>query len=240
MTRWENKPTDRAYATYLLKPGDIDYKIDDPTKNTVRVYADIPGMDAFHMGVELDFVYKILSNLEFQGLVSVGDWKWDKQIKGLQYYNDDTDNPVNYVLDFNAKGIHVGDAAQTQLAATIRYEPVKNIYISGRVTYFDRYYAEFSPEATTDDEGNPVDSWKLPSYTLVDTHIGYNFRIKAIDKLRFSWKLSILNALNTKYISDATNNDSYSELPFSDFDAKSATVFFGAPRSVSTTLQISF
>lgn len=240
MTRWENKPTDRAYATYLLKPGDIDYKTDDPTKNTVRVYADIPGMDAFHMGVELDFVYKILSNLEFQGLVSVGDWKWDKQINGLQYFNDDTDNPVNYIFDFNAKGIHVGDAAQTQVAASIRYEPIKNLYISGRVTYFDRYYAEFSPEATTDDNGNPVDSWKLPSYTLVDTHIGYNFRVKSINKLRFSWKVSILNVLNTKYISDAANNDSYSELPFTDFDAKSATVFFGAPRSISTTLQISF
>jgi iron complex outermembrane recepter protein len=238
-TMWENKPTNRVFSTYMLKPGDVGYKEGDPEKNNVRTYADIPGMDARHAGIEIDFVYKLLYNLELQGLISLGDWIWNKKIFGLQFYNYDNDQPTN-TIDFNASGIHVGDAAQTQFGASLRYEPVKNIYISSRITYFDRYYSNFTPESTTDKAGNPVDSWKLPSYALMDMHAGYKFRIKSFNKVRFSWNVSVLNLLNTKYIADATNNDSYSELPYQDFDAKSATVFFGSPRRISTTFQISF
>lgn len=238
-TQWQNKPTNRVYSAYVLKPGDDGFDPDEPENNSIRTYADIPGMDALHIGIEFDFIYKILHNLELQGLVSLGNWTWDKAIKGLQFYNNDTNKPTHQI-DFDATGIHVGDAAQTQLGLALRYEPIKNVYLNTRVTYFDRYYAEFSPESTTDEHGNPVDSWKLPSYALVNFHAGYNFHIKAIDKLYFSWRINVLNVLNTKYISDAVNNDSYSELPYQNFDAKSATVFFGAPRNISTSLQIRF
>lgn len=238
-TQWQNKPTNRVYSGYVLKAGDEGFDPDEPENNNIRTYADIPGMDALHVGFELDFVYKIRHNLEMQGLLSLGDWTWDKAIQGLQFYNNDTNKPTHQI-DFDATGIHVGDAAQTQLGIALRYEPIKNIYFNTRVTYFDRYYADFSPESTTDEDGNPVDSWKLPAYTLVNFHAGYNFRIKPIDKLYFSWRINVLNVLNTKYISDAVNNDSYSELPYQDFDAKSATVFFGAPRNISTSLQIRF
>ncbi|HKM93996.1 MAG TPA: TonB-dependent receptor [Prolixibacteraceae bacterium] len=238
-TQWQNKPTSRVYSTYILKPGNEGYNADDLESNSIRTYADIPGMDALHMGLEFDFIYKVLYNLELQGLISLGDWTWDKAIQGLQFYNYDNNRPTHQI-DFDATGIHVGDAAQTQLSVAIRYEPIKNIYINARLTYFDRYYADFSPESTTDKDGNPVDSWKLPSYSLLNLHAGYNFRIKPIDKIFFSWRVNVLNVLNTKYISDAVNNDSYSELPYQNFDAKSATVFFGAPRNISTSLQIRF
>ena len=38
---------------------------------------------------------------------------------------------------------------------------------------------------------------------------------------------NILNLLNTTYISDANNNDRFATPSFSDFDAKSAAVFYG-------------
>ena len=87
---------------------------------------------------------------------------------------------------FNAKGIHVGDAAQTQLGAGLRYEPIKKLYISGRTTFFDRYYSDFNPldldparfPESFDENGNPVDAWKTPSYLLVDFHAGYSWNIK--------------------------------------------------------------
>lgn len=238
-TNWINKPTGTVYSTYILQPGDIGFNVDEPEKNNVRTYADIPGMDALHKGLELDFIYKIMHNLELQGLISLGDWIWNSAIDGLQFYNYDNNQPTNQI-DFDARGIHVGDAAQTQFGMALRYEPIKNVYINTRLTYFDRYYADFSPEATTDDQGNPVDSWSLPSYTLINIHAGYNFKIKSVEKLNFSWRINVLNAFNVKYISDAVNNDSYSELPYQDFDAKSATVFFGAPRNISTSLEIRF
>ncbi len=144
------------------------------------------------------------------------------------------------IIDFDATGIHVGDAAQTQLGASIRYVPIKGLYINTRFTYFGRYYSDFSPESTTDDDGNPIDSWKIPDYEMVDFHTGYRFKIPKLDKVLFNLRFSMLNVLDREYISDATNNDSFNSLPFQDFDAKSATVFFGIGRRFITSLKITF
>ncbi len=239
-TQWQNKPTNRVYSNHVLQPDEPGFDPDEPENNNIRVYADIAGMDALHMGLEVDFIYKIFTKLNFEGLFSLGDWTWDKEVRDLQFYNYDTYEPVNKVLNFNAKGIHVGDAAQTQIGASLRYEPFKGFYINGRFTSFSRHFAEFSPESTTDEFGNPVDSWKIPSYKLLDIHAGYNFKIPSIKKIRFRLQFTLLNALNTKYISDAVNNDPYNSLPFQDFDAKSATVFFGQGRRFTVSFKMSF
>jgi len=241
-TRWENKPTNRIYSSYNLQPGDPGYVEGDPdVNNDNRVYADIPGMNARHMGVEMDFVYKVRYNLELQGTVSLGDWIWDSYIEDLQFYLDENNQPVQKQLDFDARGIHVGDAAQTQLGSSVRYEPFKGFYVNLRQTYFGKYFSNFTPEATTDDEGNVRDSWVIPNFNLFDMHAGYSFRLQAFDAPRFSIRFSLLNALNTTYIWDATNNDSFSPYSdFQDFDAKSATVFFGMGRRFTASFGITF
>ncbi len=224
-TKWENKPTSQVKS-----------KLDD--KNT---YGDIPGMDALHKGIELDFIYKITKKLDFQGLASIGSWKWNKKIENLQMYYTDTKEPANQI-SFDATGIHVGDAAQTQLGASIRYEPIKGWYIDIGGTFFDRYYADFSPEASNDANGDPVESWMMPSYTLMDLHTGYRFKLEAMKRLNFTIKLNVLNLLDKMYISDAKNNDSYLQdgYVFQTFDARSASVFMGAGRRVSVSLKVFF
>jgi len=221
VTQWKNKPTSQVRAKY-------------EEENT---YGDIPGMNALHMGIEVDFIYKIRRNLDFQGLVSIGDWVWDKKIENLQMYYTDNNQPAN-TISFDATGIHVGDAAQTQLGANLRYEPIQGLYMEGGVTYFNRYYSDFTPEDCVDEEGNPVESWRIPDYTLVDFNAGYRFQLKNVDKLGFALKFNILNLLNTTYISDATNNDTYIQRPFGTFDARSAAVFFGAPRQFRVAFKI--
>lgn len=222
-TMWQNKPTNQVKG-----------KIDD-----LNTYGDIPGMDAIHKGVELDFIYKIRRNLDFQGLVSLGDWIWDKKIANLQMYYTDTHLPANKI-SFDATGIHVGDAAQTQLGASLRYEPIKGLYIEGGGTYFDRYYADFSPELCTDAAGNPVESWMMPAYTLFDLHTGYRFKLEAMKQLGFTIKLNVLNVFDKEYISDAINNDTYIQVPYNTFDARSASVFMGAGRQFTVSLKVVF
>jgi len=228
-TKWINKPTNQVKGKY-----------EDPVSGTEGyTYGDIPGMDALHTGLEIDFIYKMLSNLDLQGLVSLGNWVWDKKIDKLQMYYTDTNEPAN-VFSFDATGIHVGDAAQTQIGASIRYEPIKGLYFEGGGTYFDRYYADFNPEQCTDAQGNPVESWKMPAYALVDFHTGYKFKLQSFNKLSFIIRFNVLNLLDKVYISDALNNDTYIQRPFNTFDARSASVFFGAGRQFTTSLKIVF
>lgn len=226
-TKWENKPTRQVRGEY-----------EDPvTGNSGYTYGDIPGMDALHMGIELDFIYKIRRNLELQGLISLGNWKWDKKIENLQMYYTDNNQPAN-TLSFDATGIHVGDAAQTQLGISLRYEPIRGLYIEGGGTYFNRYYADFNPEECTDELGNPVESWRIPAYALVDFHAGYRFRINTLDKFAFTIKFNMLNVLNSVYIADAKNNDTYIQRSFSSFDARSSSVFMGAGRRFLVSLKV--
>ena len=225
-TVWENRPAENGVVV----------SIDDETFR-----ANINGMDARHMGVELDFIYKVRQNLDLEGLVSLGDWTW-QSADTVRVFDDNLDEI--YKQAFDAKGVHVGDAAQTQLGGSMRYEPIKGLYFKSRITYFARNFADFDPLSldpvnnpeSFDQDGNPLESWLMPDYYLVDFHSGYRFKY---EWLRFDLRLSILNVMDKRYISDAQNNDGFATDNV-DFNANSASVFFGQGRRFNTSLRISF
>lgn len=224
-TSWQNKPSN----------GGVSVMIDDVTYR-----ANVNGMDALHKGVELDFIYKIQHNLSVEGLLSLGDWKWNSA--DTVRFLDDNNNPIlddfnnEVIATFDAVGVHVGDAAQTQYGLSIRYEPTFNSYIKIRGTLFDNYYSDFDPLSLNGDNAQR-ESWKIPTYTLFDLHCGY--KIKLTSKNKLNLRFSILNLLDKMYISDAQNNDPYNA-NYQDFDAKSAGVFFGLGRRFNLSATINF
>jgi outer membrane receptor protein involved in Fe transport len=127
----------------------------------------------------------------------------------------------------------VGDAAQTAMAASLRYEPIKNLYFKVQLQYFDRYYSNFDPFTLQGVDGGR-DSWKMPSYTLLNVFAGYKIPFKSFNLLTTG---TITNALNKTYISDATNN---ANDIYNTFDAKSATVMFGGGFRFNLSLAIQF
>ena len=144
-------------------------------------------------------------------MVSVADWTWQ---------SSETIDVVGTTFEFDAKGVHVGDAAQTTFSGSLRYEPIRGGYISVRYTYFDRYYSDFDPFSLNVSSGNGgKESWKIPSYGLMSVHLGYRLKF---EKANLIFRGNVFNALNTLYISDARNNQNGS-----GFDASSAGVFMG-------------
>ena len=224
-TSWQNKPAN----------GGVSVMIDDITYR-----ANVNGMDALHKGIELDFVYKIQHNLSVEGLLSLGDWKWNSA--DTVRFLDDNNNPIlddfnnEVIATFDAAGVHVGDAAQTQYGLSLRYEPTFNSYIKLRGTLFDNYYSDFDP-LSLNGENARMESWKIPSYTLFDLHCGYKIKLSPKNKLNL--RFSVLNLLDAMYISDAQNNDPYNA-NYQDFDAKSAGVFFGLGRRFNLSATINF
>ena len=224
-TIWENKPSN----------GGIIIEVDD-----VPYRANINGMNALHKGLEIDVSYKASNNLQIEGLVSLGNWQWTSA-DTVKFYDDDN-NPVidefgnEIIAAFDAEGVHVGDAAQTQYAISFRYEPNSKSYIKFRSTYFDNYYSDFDPLSLNGDNAGR-ESWKIPAYNLIDLHAGY--KINITEKHNLDLKISVLNILNSTYISDAQNNDPYNA-SYQDFDAKSAGVFFGLGRRFNISAKINF
>lgn len=219
-TTWDNQPQATVPGT------------DGETYN-------INGINLIYKGVEFEGTYKIVRQVEIEGILSLGDWRYNSG--GIIYVYDEN-NVERYKLDYDAKGVHVGNAAQTQVGGGVRVMPIKGLYIKPRYTYFDRNYAFFNPTdlqkfvdagKTYDNRGR--ESWRMPAYGLFDLNAGYEIPIKSIKVNIYG---TINNLLNTRYINDADNNRAKQNAY--GFDATSATVYFGAGRTFVIGTKLTF
>lgn len=215
ITEWKNKP-----QTITIP--------DDDGGGTSQY--SVNGMIALHKGIEADAAYKINSELTLEGLISLGDWKWMSGDSGIVY--DENHDSIQFVV-FDAKDVHVGDAAQTQISTSIRYGiknklflPKNSAYIKVRATYFARHYMDFDPFILNGVYAGK-ESWIMPNYTLLDLHTGYSFNVK---ENRLSLRFSVLNLLDEVYISDGQNGG--------EFNATTSSVFFGLGRRYNLSLKI--
>ena len=215
-TQWRNKPQS---GSAVVGGEPIMYNIN--------------GINALHKGIEFDVSIKVTEKISLEFLSSVGDWRWTS---GDTIRSYDDNNQLIGLDYFDASGVHVGDAAQLQLGSSLRYQFNKNAYVKLKAMRFDNHYADFNPfDLQGEDVGR--DSWKTPAYSLIDFHGGYRFRYAG---MHFDFKINVLNVLNTIYISDALNNDSYISGNKFNFDAASASVFMGMGRRLTSSLKISF
>ena len=176
-----------------------------------RATVSLNGVKQVHMGAELEMFYKPVSYLEFNGMFSIGNWKYKNNPSGLLVDENGAPlvgangrNDVTLALD----GLKVADAAQTTTAIGATIKPVKNLDIYGTWRYYDNLYGTFSinsgfiiPEsgvipAARSEKG----SLKAPSYNLTDVGASYTFDLKNGHRLMLS--ANVYNLFDTTYISD--------------------------------------
>ena len=137
-TMWNNKT---LYGT-------VDRQ--DPSLGTYNAQ----GVNAIHRGVELDFVSKPIDKLTIRGMVSVGDWKWDKDVEAYTYNSDgqpvDASGDVVTALssehnkvELKIADVHVGDAAQTTASLGLNYEVFKGFKLGVNARYYSRLFANY-------------------------------------------------------------------------------------------------
>ncbi len=193
------------------------------------MYFNVNGIEALHKGVEVNANYQFSKKLSADITLSLADWK---TVSASKAYISDEDGIVRDSVEFSAVNVHVGDAAQFQLGGSIRYEIIKHLYFKPRYMFFGKHYANFDPStlygATADHE-----SWKMPSYGLLDLFIGYDYKVW---KVKLGITAGVSNVLNTVYITDGLNNSSGA----TNFDANSATVYMGMGRRMNVGLRIGF
>jgi hypothetical protein len=213
-TIWNNRPVSVSLA--------------DPLNPTEIFSSYASGMAALHKGVELDFAFRPLKVLTFEGMVSLGDWEWIKPATAILF--DQVGNEVARA-EFDPTGVKVGDAAQFTYAASFRYEPIKGVYIKPQFNYFSRNYANFSPEALViedlDNKYGPNlgrQSWRLPDYYMMDLSLGYSM---FNNNHKYDFRASVLNLLDSFYITDAQDNGFGTA---QNFNAPSANVNVGLGR----------
>lgn len=210
------------YTIWQNKPFPYGIQVEDPEDPGTYVRANVNGMDALHMGIEGDVAWYVHPKVTIEGMVSVGDWRWTSK---------EQLNVLGQIYEFDARGVHVGDAAQNVFAASVRWAPFKGFYFKAKYTYFAKYYSNFDPFSLKGENAGR-DSWKIPSYGMLNLHAGYSYRMS---KSTLHIRGNVFNALNTLYISDARNNYNGS-----GFDATSATVFLGMGTTFNVSVGIEF
>jgi outer membrane receptor protein involved in Fe transport len=117
----------------------------------------------------------------------------------------------------------------------VRYEPIEGLYFKLRGTWFGKNFANFNPETLQGSNGGR-DSWRMPDYGLLDLNTGYTFNV---NNTKVTVRVNVLNLLDSKYISDAQNNDTRAPgVTTETFDARSASTFFGLGRQWNVSLLV--
>ena len=212
------------YTTWKDKTRTISY-----TDNGIDKFANLTGIDARHMGIELDFNSRPVNNLEIYGMASLGDWVWMNNIVDAKFF--DSNNNLVSTQSVYIKNVHVGDAAQTTAALNGTYEILRGLKVGLDYNYYANLYAYFDPESRTSEPATGVnpDAWKLPVYSTFDFNLIYNFDFG-------SYKASLVgninNLLDTEYVSDARDGATHT---WTD-----ALVYYGWGRSWVVSLKIRF
>ena len=187
-TQWDNRFT--GYST-------DDVVIDGKQYDEVSYL--LTGIGQLHKGLELDFLWKPLSNLSISGFASVGDWKYE----GSSPYRVRDNDTYNIVFEdtegVELTGTRIGDAAQTMFGLGVKYNILPQLSIDANFNNYSNLYA-----TTVVDEviraslvGETYQPEKLDSYNIIDAGLSYTFQLRNGKTLKF--RGNVRNLLNEAY-----------------------------------------
>ncbi len=207
-TQWNDRTFTRNIRA--TEPGAEDYT------------ANLLGVNALHQGVEFDFTYKYSKSLNFTGMLSLGDWKWDNNLEDVPVFNENQEEVTTISLPI--QGLRVSNSAQTTAALGVLYKFWDRTSITVDYNYFADLYAQIDVLNYANASEAPTDSFKAPSYGTVDASLRHSFNFGKFDT---TVTARVNNLLDTEYIADAR-------------DASDPLVFFGFGRTFSVSAKIKF
>lgn len=207
---------------------------------------NMEGVDARHMGIEIEAKARPASWVDLSAMLSLGDWVWDCNAKGY-FYNlagmplQDSKGTLasapkaddHACMEMILDKVKVGGSAQTTAALGVKFIPMKGLNVGVDWNLFARNYSDwsFSSSDLNFNGSKTYESpWRIPSSYTFDANASYRFKM---GKLSSVISGNVNNLLDNEYIVDAVDG--------SDHDWKSAyRVFYGFGRTYSVKLKINF
>ena len=190
--------------------------------------ANVLGVNAIHKGIEFDLKLQPTSNLSLNGMLSVGDWRWQNNVTNVLVINDQqvAVDTVNLYI----KDTHVGGSAQITGALGARYELFDDFSLGFDYTYFAKNYAYYDALTRRTEDFSGKDAWKMPDFGLVDLNASYKFIIS--EGINGTVSGNVYNLFDTDNIKNSNDGK--------DSDAQTALVYYGFGRTWSLGMKISF
>lgn len=212
-----------------------------------RFYMNMGGVDARHMGVEVNATFVPAQWVEITGMLSLGDYIWDSNAVGY-YYNQNGQPLANTTTGAIASGIlaedhvhgtlmqkgrKVGGSAQTTAALGATFRPFKGFRIGCDWTVADRLYSDYTVSAPS--AGGTVtvgDPWRAPWGNQFDVNASYRFKIGGVDAVLSG---NVQNLFNYNYVVDA-----YTSSSSNGTWENAYRVFYSFGRTYSMKLRVNF
>lgn len=258
--RWANVKVNGYYTRWMDKSMTKYLTLD----NQETGYMNMTGVDANHMGVELEAKFYPAKWVEIRGMFSLGNWKWDGIGEGYVY--DEHANAVNaagqvvepFSTDHaqarvNLDGIRVGGSAQTTSSVSVDFKlgqvlglpEGQQLKVGGDWVYYGRNYSYYSlsgsnitvKQNTTTGEWTttrPQDPWKIPSASQVDLHASYKFNMGKYFDATLSGVIN--NLFDYKYIGKAYNSSTSTAVASED----NVYVYYQFGRTYTIRLKLNF
>tara|TARA_R110002050_G_scaffold110892_1_gene223518 strand:+ start:26 stop:2554 length:2529 start_codon:yes stop_codon:yes gene_type:complete len=188
-----------------------------------RFYYNLLGIDALHMGVEVDFKYRPTDQLTVTGMASIGDWQWKSDVSAI--VRNEAGDELDTVEVF-ADGLKVGDAAQTTFALGLNYKITAKSQVYIDYNFAGDMYSSY--DVTNRGSADLPETWKVPSFHLFDMGVSHGFDFGPFDA---TLNGKINNLFDVEYISDSDDIDG---------TAGSSYVYYGAGRTYSVSLKVKF
>ncbi len=235
-TRWLDKTTTRS--------GDIT----SGEHAGDRYYFNMSGVDARHMGIEVNATYEPCNWVSINGMLSLGDWIWDSNATGYFYnqlgqplanLNGDLASgifaPDHAHAVLNQKGVKVGGSAQYTGAIGVTFRPFKGFRIGADWTMNAHNYSDYQISSSSFTGGasiNVADPWEIPWGNQLDMNASYRFKMGGLDATLYG---NIHNLFNYNYVMDA-----YTSTDERGTWENAYRVFYSFGRTYTIKLKVSF
>lgn len=237
-TKWMDKLMNRS--------SDFTYKNSAGESVADRWTINMEGVDACHMGAELELTFKPASWFDLKGMLSIGNWIWDTDTEGYffnsagQAMTDTKGGTTTNIKGADHAKMHivldkvkVGGSAQTTSNISATVKPIKGLRVTGEWQLYARNYADWSfssNDIAINSEKTYSDPWQIPSANVFNARASYAFTIAG---LKANISGSCNNLFNQEYISTAVDGDKH--------DWKTAyRIFYGFGRTGSVSFKLSF
>lgn len=179
-------------------------------------YFAMSGVDARHMGIEVSAKYRPTKWVEFDGMLSLGDWQWDSDATGY-FYNQNgaplakldgtvasgilAEDHLHATLE--QKGVKVSGSAQTTGALGVTFRPFKGFRIGADWTAYARNYSDIYLTSSSLQNGKvlkPGTPWRIPWGNTLDLSASYRFKLGGIDATLYG---NVNNLCSYNYVTQA-------------------------------------
>ena len=213
-----------------------------------RYYLNMSGVDARHMGIEVNFTYQPVQWFELNGMLSLGNYEWSSDATGY-FYNqlgqplkDLSGNLASGILAEDhasatvlQKGRKVGGSAQTTGALGVTFKPFKGFRIGADWTFADRNYSDYTISSSAYSANGTVNvgtPWQIPWGNQLDLNASYKFKMAGLDAVLSG---NVHNLFNYNYVMDA-----YTDSGVVGTWENAYRVFYSFGRTYALKLRINF